>query len=248
MAYEIVRRAKEIIFSMEGKYTSVNPDDNGALSIGACQWHGNRAKALLQTIVAELFKRYQMPISTTPLLKEITSKTSWASRTLTSFEKDYIKTLLSFKEGYEAQDKLADKDIQNYINHIATLGFADEETLIFLADIENQDGAGASSRIAKQAIKSFGEDATLDDVMETALNDKVFKNYQDRRKKVYKALTGRSYKADDNKTVDYYTVKKGDNLTVIAKQTGTTVNTIVHDNMIKDPDIIHEGQRLKIIK
>jgi LysM repeat protein len=84
--------------------------------------------------------------------------------------------------------------------------------------------------------------------METALNDKVFKNYQDRRKKVYKALTGRSYKADDNKTVDYYTVKKGDNLTVIAKQTGTTVNTIVHDNMIKDPDIIHEGQRLKIIK
>ena len=40
---EIAKRACTIIFANEGNYGSVNANDNGALSIGKVQWHGNLA-------------------------------------------------------------------------------------------------------------------------------------------------------------------------------------------------------------
>lgn len=44
----------------------------------------------------------------------------------------------------------------------------------------------------------------------------------------------------------YYTVKKGDNLTKIAKEFTTTVNSIVSFNNIKNPNLIYPNQVLKI--
>lgn len=43
-----------------------------------------------------------------------------------------------------------------------------------------------------------------------------------------------------------YTVKKGDTLSVIAKKYGTTVNKLVKDNNIKNPNLINIGQKLKV--
>ena len=43
-----------------------------------------------------------------------------------------------------------------------------------------------------------------------------------------------------------YVVKKGDNLTKIAKMFGTTVNALVKKNNIKNPNLIYVGQVLKI--
>lgn len=243
MSYAIVNRAKEIIFSMEGKYTSVTPDDNGALSVGACQWHGNRAKALLRTIVTGLIKAGLVPLKEPEIVKEICSSKSWAKRTLTTFEKDYIKVLLSFKESFTAQDKLADKDIQGYINHIVSLGICEEETIILLADIENQGGAGAVNRIVKQAIKEYGQDATLEDVLKTAINDKVFKKYAQRRYDVYKRLTGRAY--IDSGYIKYV-VEQGDNLTEIAERFDSTYKKIAKDNGIEAPYVIYPNQVLRI--
>ena len=44
----------------------------------------------------------------------------------------------------------------------------------------------------------------------------------------------------------YYTVKKGDNLTKIAKKYKVTVSQLVAWNGIKNPDIIYVGQRLRV--
>lgn len=44
----------------------------------------------------------------------------------------------------------------------------------------------------------------------------------------------------------YHTVKKGENLTVIAKKYGTTVNKIVSLNKIKNPNVIQVGQILRV--
>lgn len=43
-----------------------------------------------------------------------------------------------------------------------------------------------------------------------------------------------------------YTVKKGDNLSNIAKKYDTTVNNLVKINNIKNPNLIYPGQKLKI--
>ena len=47
---EIAAEAAKVIFANEGNYSSVNADDNGALSVGKVQWHGNRALSLLKEI------------------------------------------------------------------------------------------------------------------------------------------------------------------------------------------------------
>lgn len=243
----IVQRAKEIIFSMEGNYSSVNANDNGAVSIGCVQWHGNRAKMLLRSIIKR-DEEMAAHLLAKPLVAEIKGSASWEKRTVDYIEKKAISMLLNTTVGRQEQDKLADKDIQSYINHIVSLGFCEEETVIFLADIENQGGAGASTRIGKQAIKDYGQDVTLEEVVETALNDRVFKKYQDRRKRVYRVLTGKSYNPENETNCAVYVVKKGDNLTVISKRFGTTVERLVRDNNIKDKNLIYVGQELKIIK
>ena len=45
---------------------------------------------------------------------------------------------------------------------------------------------------------------------------------------------------------EYYTVQRGDNLTMIAKKFGTTVNQLVEWNNIKDPNLIYTGQVLRV--
>ncbi len=43
-----------------------------------------------------------------------------------------------------------------------------------------------------------------------------------------------------------YTIKKGDNLSSLAKQFGTTVSAIAKANGISDPDMIYAGDKLSI--
>lgn len=47
---QIAAQAAVIIFGNEGGYTSVNANDNGAVSVGKVQWHGSRALDLLKKI------------------------------------------------------------------------------------------------------------------------------------------------------------------------------------------------------
>lgn len=62
-------------------------------------------------------------------------------------------------------------------------------------------------------------------------------------KKVSKA----SNPSKSNKATDtFYTVKKGDTLSAIAKKYGTTVNNLVEINNIKNPNLIYPGQKIKI--
>lgn len=47
-------------------------------------------------------------------------------------------------------------------------------------------------------------------------------------------------------TTTWYTVKKGDNLSLIAKKYRTSVNAIVSLNGLKNPNIIYVGQKLRV--
>lgn len=63
-----------------------------------------------------------------------------------------------------------------------------------------------------------------------------------------KAVSGNTIVKPKPVSVVSYIIKKGDTLTNIAKQYGTTVDKLVKENRIKNPNLIYPGQKLKIKK
>ena len=211
MDERIINKAAEIIYSSEGGYTSVNPDDNGALSVGRLQWHATRALSLCKKIAAALGEAACLHLISEPLYREITTVRSWSSRTLGEEERYYLTALLSTTESVEIQDEQARIDVRSYLEHCASLGVSDEAALIFMADIENQGGGAACARIIAAA-----DGCDIDSLYAAATCDRVFKNYTARRARVYERLTGHPYgEADGDASVRTYVVERGDTLSRI---------------------------------
>ncbi len=182
---EIVAKAAEIIKINQGDYKSVHPDDNGALSIGWIQWHGNRALSLLQSIVNADKVSAQKILGTT-LYNEVISSTNWSTRTLSTDEVNKISALIDTPIGRNEQDKLAASDIRTYVLHGQKLGIASPAALVYFADVENQCGSGGATRVANAAIKLAGnKDITLSILHQAALADVAAGKHASRRNKVY---------------------------------------------------------------
>ncbi|MCD8004347.1 MAG: S-layer homology domain-containing protein [Oscillospiraceae bacterium] len=173
---EILNAALTIIYTNEGSYGSVNADDNGAVSVGKLQWHGNRALSLLKTI-CEANAEQALELLGEKLYNEIVSAASyaWSSRTVDSTEKAAISALLQTTEGQAAQDTLAAANVTNYIEHGISLGIVSADALVYFADIENNGGSGASKRIATSAAETQGsfEEVTLLSIYNATLTDSV---------------------------------------------------------------------------
>ena len=155
----IAEKAAEIIFANEGNYGSVNKNDNGAVSVGKVQWHGNRALNLLRTIVAKNLQRAG-EILGSALQGEISAnQTDWSSRCVNAEEAKKLSILLSITEGKQAQDALAIQDITSYIKKGESYGLKDPGALIYFSDGVNQYGANSSlwKNIATDALKSTGD-------------------------------------------------------------------------------------------
>ena len=92
---------------------------------------------------------------------------------------------------------------------------------------------------------------TIDELANEVINGK-WGNGEDRKKRLTQA--GYNYKEVQNRVNQilgannkvYYTVKKGDTLSAIAKKYGTTVNQLVSWNNIKNPNLIYVGQKLRV--
>ncbi len=182
---EIVEKAAEIIRSNEGDYISVKADDNGALSIGWIQWHGNRALNLLKDIVSANTANAKSILGTT-LYTEITTSTDWSTRIVSEDEKAKISTLLGTEEGRAEQDKLAAANILSYVEHGKKLGIFSPAALVYFADVENQCGSGGAARVAASAATLAGSgEITLAILHQAALADAAAGKSSIRREKVY---------------------------------------------------------------
>lgn len=191
----IVTAASKILYENEGSYTSVNPDDNGAVSVGKLQWHGWRALALMKTIVVANQAQAKEMLGT-ELYTEITTYSTihWKERILTSAEAAAIRKILATDESKKAQDELAHNDITDYINHGRNQGITNDAALVYYADLENQGGATASKRVATSAGEYIGNLAavTLNEIHEAAICDSVMGNsaYLARRFRTYAYAAG----------------------------------------------------------
>ena len=180
---EIVQAAQKIIFGQEGNYSSVNANDNGAVSVGKVQWHAGRALALLKKICAA--ESGAASILGAALYGEITTAAAgaWNARTVNAAEKAAISKLLSTDAGKRVQDAQAEADVGAYVDHGLKVGVEDPAALVYFADMENQGGGGASARVAAAAKKPV----TLDTLHAAGLADRVMGKYSTRRKNVYNA-------------------------------------------------------------
>ena len=182
---QIAAEAAKIIFANEGNYASVNPDDNGALSVGKVQWHGNRALSLLKKIAQGA--RAEATLGKA-LYNEIMTATNWETRTVTAIEKAKLSKILGTPGGKAAQDRQAEEDILSYVTHGVKMGIEDPQSLVYFADMENQGGAGASKRVGNAAAQRAGGagKVKLDHIHGAALADRVMGKYSSRRNLVYK--------------------------------------------------------------
>ncbi len=191
----LVSIAEEIIFGNEGVYSTVAKDDNGALSIGKIQWHGSRARDLLNRI------RGKNPDLTKNILtKSIynnldSSDEYWSTKTVNESEAAAISKLLNTAEGKSAQDEQSKIDVSGYISIGKGLGITDNQALVYFADLYNQSPANAK-KIVKAA--GGGKGLILDELHEAALANSVMGKYKDRRKKTYNSCK-RIVAGTDNK-------------------------------------------------
>lgn len=195
---EITERACVIIFSNEGNYGSVNKNDNGAVSIGKVQWHGNRALSLLKTIVQANKNQANQLLGST-LYNEIVSSNNWSKRIVSQSEANQISALLQTAEGKKAQNELSKSDVLTYVNKGISYGLQNAESLIYFADGVNQYGTASSlwKKIATTALQKGG---TLDAMYEATKS--MTSNYMSRRTKVYNTLKKQTNQSNTNKTTD----------------------------------------------
>ena len=71
-------------------------------------------------------------------------------------------------------------------------------------------------------------------------------DYNTIRALVNKKLSASKPSSKPTSSAVYYTVKKGDTLSVIAKRYGTTYTAIARLNGLKNPNLIYAGQRLRV--
>lgn len=155
---DIINAAKVMIRKYEGSYSSVNANDNGALSIGKMQWHADRAKSLLRIIISGDAASAQAILGDA-LYNEILSDASWSKRILTTDEAKKMQTLLATTQSQLAQDVQENTDVTGYVNDIYNRGIRNA------ADVENQSGSGGVKTILSYA-KNFGNlgDLTLNEI------------------------------------------------------------------------------------
>ena len=184
---EIAAEAAKIIFANEGNYSSVNADDNGALSVGKVQWHGNRALSLLKKIVQGMGAGAETVLGGT-LYREIMTASDWAGRKATAEEKVKLSKVLGSVQGKQVQDAQAEENILLYVTHGVKMGIEDPQSLIYFADLENQGGAGASKRVGNAAAQKAGGagKVNLAIIHTAALADRVMGKYSSHRNLVYK--------------------------------------------------------------
>jgi peptidoglycan hydrolase-like protein with peptidoglycan-binding domain len=182
--------ARKILQENEGSYSTVAANDNGALSVGFIQWHGNNALDLLRQIVLRDKTTAKKLLGDT-LYREVLNASDWSRRILSSAEAGKIRSLLRTEPSKTVQNQMAEDYISDYMSDARKLGITNSAALVFYADIANQGGAGAARTIGRRAIKKAGSSARvmLNELMEATMTYGPLAKYTTRRFRTYRYCT-----------------------------------------------------------
>ena len=165
---EMTKAAVQIISRSEGTYGTINPNDNGAVSIGMLQWHADRALQLMRSIANADTGSAQSILGST-FYNEVMTASSWNSRTFSAAEGTAASNLLTTAAGKSKQDALAYSDVQGYISAGQNLGISNAGVLVYYAELYNR-GMGVARRILNAAANGGAySSVTLSKLHSTAL-------------------------------------------------------------------------------
>lgn len=229
---KIALRAVPILYAGEsgGNYSAINPNDNGAISIGLIQWHGGRARQILAGIINQLGTSESIKILGQNLYNKIMNKSDsdWNSIYVTKGSAEYnaIKSLLSTDASKAVQNAQAVIDVNGYITEIKKLGVKDENAIIFMCHLKNAYGSVKSKFIdaAKKTAGSVGN-IKLDDIYNACLADSYYYNNYGANgyaKKVYNAIVNSEPVGDTTTTID------AANLVMDTSSTAATVEELAN--------------------
>lgn len=129
-------------------FGSVIANDNGALSIGAYGWHGNKALELLRTAysisnaeISRIASSYSG--SGQRVLDAIKYGSDWSNFIPDSRTCSCIKSMLLTNAGIAAQDQTSAADAQQYILICKENNITDKKVIVYCSDILNQYGTAS---------------------------------------------------------------------------------------------------------
>ena len=129
-----------MISRMEGGLNSVNPNDNGSVSLGKMQWHGTNAQAMLSQM------RQQDPTYFDNKMGKGMLNGDWSKKTFSDQDTANYKSLFDDKgmasKYAGVQEDLQMKFVNQYVEAGKSLGLRDEKAIMFFADLANQYGLG----------------------------------------------------------------------------------------------------------
>lgn len=183
---DIINAVLVVFNYREGTYNSVNRNDNGSLSIGKLQWHGQRALSLMKDVVAADQATARQLLGE-GLYQEIVMapQGAWNSRVLNQNEASAFSALLATNASVRVQDDLARRDVSSYISHGRTAGIRTAAAMVYYCDLENQYGSGNAGNLVSRIKARLGKVTidSLDELHYTLLQ--VTTNYHSRRQWVY---------------------------------------------------------------
>lgn len=192
---DFMTNVAKMIESNEGNYDTVTPDDNGALSIGAMQWHGNRARDLLKAMRDKDPSKFNSYI---PMNSDIAQGlgNDWSSRTLGRGEASQVHKLLADPSFNGIQDQFASQDVSESVAKAKQLGISDPGAQAYFADLYNQSPRSAIE-IAQQSDKS------LDGLFSQSMQNSVLNPYGSRRNDTYSKAKALSASGGEGGGLDF---------------------------------------------
>lgn len=182
-----------------------NSPNEVTVTLGWCQFYGNNARKLCQTIFnkdSAMFRKYDTA-KIESRLKQDWVATKWKP---TSSEKSALINIIATSVGKDTQDELFKEDMKTFIKDAESFGISDVGSQMMYCEIRHLGGKSPTERIFKRATRPYTADtiysSLLLDQNDTSNNNQVGdKIYQNRHQKCVEWIHTYVYKDKGSGTV-----------------------------------------------
>lgn len=171
-----------------GDYAAINPNDNGAISIGLIQWHAERAYDIIKGIADEDYNVFKSRggerLNNGQGLNG--GRGAWHNYTVVRDGEEFriLQNILNSDASKKVQDRQKIIDYQGYIDLGKSKGITDNATLLYFADMCNQYGNGR----AVSKLNAITKPYTLDKLHNYVISHESDSKVRDRRNAIYEDI------------------------------------------------------------